>query len=73
MKLEEILDGRNINLKRNKKKRIEQKNGLYFYAYLQKELTDKEYNWSYNIMVIGEISVGKSTGLYCFINYLQGI
>ena len=78
-KLEDILDGKNLYLKKEiiKRKMIgqkyETKDGLDYYIYPQKELTDTETNRSSNIMVIGETGVGKSTWLHCFINYLQGI
>ena len=78
-KLEDILDGKNLYLKKEiiKRKMIgekyETKDGLDYYIYPQTELTDSETNRSSNIMVIGETGVGKSTWLHCFINYLQGI
>ena len=79
MKLDDILDGKNLNLKKEKINRkmlgekIKSENGFDFYVYPQIELTEIEKNRSSNIMVIGETGVGKSTWLHCFINYLQGI
>ena len=78
-KLKDILDGKNLYLEKEKIKRIilgekiESKDGFDFYVYPQKELNDIEKKCFSNIMVIGETGVGKSTWLYCFINYLQGI
>jgi GTP-binding protein EngB required for normal cell division len=78
-KLGDILDGKNLYLKKEIIKRemigqkYETKDGLDYYIYPQKELTNTETNRSSNIMVIGETGVGKSTWLHCFINYLQGI
>ena len=77
--LKNILDGSNLYLKKEKIKRnmkgqkIKSENGLDFYVYPQKELTEMEKKRSSNIMVIGETGVGKSTWLHCFLNYLQGI
>jgi ABC-type phosphate/phosphonate transport system ATPase subunit len=53
--------------------KVETKNGLDFYDYPHKELSDIEKKLSSYIIVIGETEVGKSTWLHCFINYLQGI
>ena len=77
--LDDILDGKNLYLKKVIFKRkmlgekIETKNGLDFYVFPQEELTYTEDQRSINIMVIGETGVGKSTWLHCFLNYLQGI
>ena len=77
--LNDILDGKNLYLKKEIIKRkmlgefLESKDGLNFYVFPQRELTDSEKKRSSNIMVIGETGVGKSTWLHCFINYLQGI
>ena len=54
-------------------RKIETKNGLDFYLYTQRKLTEEEKNSSLNIMVIGETGSGKSTWLHCFLNYLQEI
>ena len=82
-KLKDVLDGRNLYLKKEIIKRTmlgenvpEKKgknDGLTYYVYPQIELSEEEKNCSSNIMVIGETGVGKSTWLHCFINYLQGI
>ena len=77
--LDDILDGKNLYLKKEIFKRtmlgekVEPKNGLDFYVFPQEELTYTEDQRSINIMVIGETGVGKSTWLHCFLNYLQGI
>ena len=74
--LDDILDGKNIYLKKEIFKRtmlgekVETKNGLDFYVFPQEELTYTEDQRSINIMVIGETGVGKSTWLHCFLNYL---
>ena len=78
-KLEDILDGKNLYLKKEKINRVmlgpkvETKNGLDFYVYPQVELTNEEKDTSSNIMVIGETGVGKSTWIHSFINFMQGI
>lgn len=77
--LDDILDGKNLYLKKEIFKRtmlgekVETKNGLDFYVFPQEELTYTEDQRSINIMIIGETGVGKSTWLHCFLNYLQGI
>jgi len=77
--LDDILDGKNLYLKKEIFKRtmlgekVQTKNGLDFYVFPQEELTYTEEQRSINIMVIGETGVGKSTWLHCFLNYLQGI
>lgn len=79
IKLEDVLDGKNLNLKKEKMKRVMQgrkvdsKNGLDFYVYPQRKLTNEEKDTSSNIMVIGETGVGKSTWIHSFINYMQTI
>ena len=78
-KLEDILDGKNLYVKKEKIVRkmlgvkCGSKDGIDFYVYPQKKLTNEEKNCSSNIMVIGETGVGKSTWLHGFINYMQGI
>ena len=54
-------------------RKIETKNGLDFYLYPQRKLTEEEKNSSLNIMVIGDTGSGKSTWLQCLLNYLQEI
>ena len=77
--LDDILDGKNLYLKKEIFKRtmlgekVDTENGLDFYVFPQEELTYAEEQRSINIMVIGETGVGKSTWLHCFLNYLQGI
>ena len=76
-KLEDILDGKNITLKKEEIKRvmigrkIESKEGFDFYVYPQVKLTNEEKES--NIMLIRETGVGKSTLMHSFINYIQGI
>lgn len=78
-KLEDILDGKNLYLQKEKiirkmlGEKIETKNGLDIYLFPQRELTEIEKRRSSNIMVFGETGVGKSVWLHCFLNYLQGI
>jgi len=78
-KLEDILDGKNITLKKEKIKRVMlgrkvgTNEGLDFYVYPQVKLTNEKKDLSSNIMFIGEMSVGKSTLMHSFINYMQGI
>ena len=79
LKLKDILDGRNLYLKKELIKRtmlgrkVDPKNGLDFYVYPQRKLTNEELQTSSNIMVIGETGVGKSTWIHSFINYIQSI
>ena len=79
IKLKDILDGSNLYLIKDMIKRvmlgrkIETKNGLDFYLYPQRKLTEEEKNSSLNIMVIGELGSGKSTWLQSLLNYLQEI
>ena len=74
--LDDILDGKNLYLKKEIFKRtmlgekVQIRNGLDFYVFPQEELTYTEDQRSINIMVIGETGVGKSTWLHCFLNYL---
>ena len=79
LKLEDILVGKYLFLKKEKIKRVmlgrkvESFKGLDFYVYPQINLTNEQKEYSSNIMVIGETGVGKSTWLHSFINYLQNI
>lgn len=78
-KLEDILDGKNLQLKKEIKERKmlgefkQNKNGLNYYIYPKIELTNQEKEHSSNIMIIGETGVGKSTWLHCFVNFMQSI
>lgn len=78
-KLKDILDGKNLYIKKEKINRVmlgrkvETKNGLDFYVYPQRELNNEEKDTSSNIMIIGETGVGKSTWIHSFVNYMQGI
>ena len=77
--LKDILDGKNMYLKKERKnrvmlgKKLENKNGLEFYVYPKINLTNEEKDHSLNIMVFGESGTGKSTWLHCLLNYIQGI
>ena len=72
--LKDILDGKNLYLKKETIKRVmlgkkvESKEGLDFYVYPQIKLTNEEKDSSSNIMIIGETGVGKSTWIHSFIN-----
>jgi GTP-binding protein EngB required for normal cell division len=78
-KLEDILDGKNLYLIKEKINRkmlgykAETKNGLDIYVYPEIKLSNEAKDCSSNIMVIGETGVGKSTWIHCFINFMQGI
>ena len=78
-KLKDILDGKNVQLKKEIKERKpigefkKNKNGLNYYIYPYINLSIEEKQYSSNIMIIGETGVGKSTWLHCFINYMQSI
>ena len=77
--LKEILDGKNVQLKKEIKERKmlgefkKNKNGLNYYIYPKINLGIEEKQYSSNINIIGETGVGKSTWLHCFINYMQSI
>ena len=74
--LKDILDGKNMYLKKERKnrvmlgKKLENKNGLEFYVYPKINLTNEEKDHSLNIMVFGESGTGKSTWLHCLLNYI---
>ena len=78
-KLNDILDGKNLYLKKEKIKRVllgnklETKDGLDYYLYPQKLLSSQEKENSVNIMVFGETGVGKSTWIQSLLNYILGI
>ena len=79
IQLKDILDGINLYIRKGIARRqmlgekVESKNGLDFYVYPQRKLTNEELDSSSNIMVIGETGVGKSTWIHSFINYIQSI
>ena len=78
-KLRDILDGKNLHIKKEKKRReklgilIESNDELEYYLYPKIEITDNQKENSTNIMVIGETGVGKSTWIHSLLNYMQDI
>ena len=78
-KLEDILDGKNLHIKKKiiirekLVRKINSKGELDFYLYPKVELDSTDIECSSNIMVVGETGVGKSTWIHTFINYMQGI
>ena len=78
-RLLDILDGKNLHIKKEKKKRkklgtlIESNDELEYYLYPQIQITDEQKINSTNIMVIGETGVGKSTWIHSLLNYMQDI
>ena len=54
-------------------RKAESKNGLDFYIFPPRNLSNEERETSSNIMIIGETGVGKSTWIHSFINYMQSI
>lgn len=77
--INDILDGKNLHIKKEKKKRLilerklYSKNDLDFYLFPKIELTDGQKEQSSNIMLIGETGVGKSTWIHSLINYFLNI
>ena len=78
-RLRDILDGKNLHIKKEKKKRkklgtlIESNEELEYYLYPQIQITDNQKENSTNIMIIGETGVGKSTWIHSLLNYMQDI
>ena len=78
-KLNDILEGRYLYIKKKIKTRkivgekIDSNNGLDFYLYPKANLTDIQKTNSFNIMIIGETGVGKSTWIHSLLNYLEEI
>lgn len=77
--LNDILDGKKLHIKKQKKKRnilgekIDSKNGLNFFLYPKIYLTDIQEKNASNIMIIGETGVGKSTWIHSLLNYLENV
>ena len=77
--LKDILDGKNLYLGKEVVnrvmlgKKVYSNNGLDFYEYPQRILTNEEKDSSNNILAIGEMGVGKTTWINSLINYLQDI
>lgn len=77
--INDILDGKNLHIKKEKKKRLilgrklYSKNDLDFYLFPKIELTDEQKQQSSNIMLVGETGVGKSLWTHSLINYFLNI
>ena len=77
--LDDILDGLNLHIKKEKINRkilgqkIDEKGDLQFYLFLKVQFICTELDYASNIMVDGETGVRKSTWIHAFLNYMQGI
>ena len=77
--LNDVLDGKNLYIKKRLKPRevlgekLYSKNGLNFYLYPKANLLENKEKEAFTIMIIGETGVGKSTWIHSLLNYLEGI
>ena len=77
--LNDVLDGKNLYIKKRLKPRevlgekLYSKNGLNFYLYPKTNLLKNKEKEAFTIMIIGETGVGKSTWIHSLLNYLEGI
>ena len=77
--LDDILDGRNLHIKKEKINRkilgqkIDEKGDLQFYLFPKVQFTYTELDCASNIIIAWETGVGKSTWIHAFLNYMQGI